>query len=687
MFRLFRSFKRANYIWFAAFIVLLAGVVVFSVLTANTARALHATSDFPVDVSGLSVTKVFESDGDYVIGTGDGFVYCYGGEDLSAPRWSYEKRASVGSQNPSVVDIAEHGGEIYVAYSDRNVYAFSRAAAGEEVSPAKMYSVGLQPLSIHFSQEADVFAVLGSTGGQRALYIFETSAQPGEDGVVSYRDHPYLDARNGLNTGCNGIWLGAETLYFTTTVSTVNAVDFGAGSISASDVRTVYTGANEFLGVTAYEDGFAAVDRYATLYYFDASFSLLSTDARNVSLSSVFSAGEMFISKVNYGGILGLRLGEGEVFNVSTGADALLVYVSDSSFVYLTEEGGDFRYYEIDLAIAAQTADTLIVVWPVLLAVCALGAVLAGFCTFDKPRGKLKRGTALVAKVFWKHRLCYIGLVPTFLLLAIFYWYPIVYSLILSLFDYLPGEHMTFVGLDNIMLVIRNTEFWLGFKNTLIFLVTDLVKALIPPIFFAELLIATRSKNLSYWMRVLMFIPGVLPGVAGMLVWADGIFGSTSSGLLNGFLMAIFPSYISQAWLQDSSTALTSLIFFSFPWVGSYLIFFGAITGLPQEMFEAAKLDGCGWWRKIVSFDIPLIGGQIKYTFITTFISSVQNYGLIYITTGGDFGTNTPALMMYLTTTVQKNYGVASAMGLFLFAFLMAATIINFRMQFRAAEE
>ena len=226
-----------------------------------------------------------------------------------------------------------------------------------------------------------------------------------------------------------------------------------------------------------------------------------------------------------------------------------------------------------------------------------------------------------------------------------------------------------------------NAEFWISFKNTLIFLVTDLLKALLPPILFAEFLLALRSKRTSYAIRVLMFLPGILPGVASMLVWADGIFGSSSSGLLNGLISAIVPSWVSQAWLMNNKTALTALIFMNFPWVGSYLIFFGAISGVDKEIYEAAKLDGCGWLRRMIKIDIPLIVPQIKYVFIQTFIGSVQNYTLILITTGGDYGTNTPALMMYFTTVVQKNYGVASAMGVVLLIFLMVATIINFKMQ------
>lgn len=202
MFGFFRSLKRINLIWFAVFAVLLAGVVVFSVFTANTARVLSSTSDFPVDVSALSVTEVFETEGDYIIGTSDGFIYYYGGEDLSSPRWSYEKTSSVGSQNPSVVSIAEHDGMIYAAYSDRYIYSFTRDGGTAEITPVTIFSVGLQPVSLHFSDDADVFVVFGETANQQALYIFDTAAQPGDDGIVSYRDHPYLDRNNGLSTGC-----------------------------------------------------------------------------------------------------------------------------------------------------------------------------------------------------------------------------------------------------------------------------------------------------------------------------------------------------------------------------------------------------------------------------------------------------------------------------------------------------
>jgi raffinose/stachyose/melibiose transport system permease protein len=375
------------------------------------------------------------------------------------------------------------------------------------------------------------------------------------------------------------------------------------------------------------------------------------------------------------------------VFSVSSEYSSIILFASDEGFVYLTEDGGDFVYMDLAAALKKEWAEKTFSVWLALFLIFLLAAAYTLLCCKRSLRQSINGGLKKVGKIAVKHRIAYLSLIPTFLLLAVFYWYPIASSLVLSFFDYLPKEKMIFVGMDNILKVARNTEFWLSFKNTLIFLVADLIKAILPPILFAECLLALRSQKISYWVRVFMFLPGVIPGVAGMLVWADGIYGSTSSGLLNGFLSAISPSFVSRAWLMDKSTALTCLIFIGFPWVGSYLIFFGAISGLPKEMFEAAKLDGCGWWRKLVSFDIPLIVPQIKYIFITTFIGSVQNYTLIYVTTGGDYGTNTPALMMYYAITDQKNYGIASAMGLFLFIFLVGATAVNFKMQFGRTKE
>ena len=107
--------------------------------------------------------------------------------------------------------------------------------------------------------------------------------------------------------------------------------------------------------------------------------------------------------------------------------------------------------------------------------------------------------------------------------------------------------------------------------------------------------------------------------------------------------------------------------------------------GIPKSLFEAAELDGCGWWRRMFTIDLPLIFSQLKYIFITSFIASVQDYGRLFITdqsTG--HGLKIPALLIYeyiYKGGSEPNYGLSSAMSMFLFAFLLIATILNFRKQ------
>lgn len=141
-------------------------------------------------------------------------------------------------------------------------------------------------------------------------------------------------------------------------------------------------------------------------------------------------------------------------------------------------------------------------------------------------------------------------------------------------------------------------------------------------------------------------------------------------------------------WIYSASnaTAIGSLIAFGFPWVGSYLIFYGAVSGIDKSLFEAAKLDGCGWWRRMASLDVPLIFPQIKYIVITAFIASVQNYTSIYVLYGVNGQIKTTALLVY-REIINANYGVASVMGLFIFAFLSVCTALNFKIQMKQGEE
>jgi multiple sugar transport system permease protein len=133
-------------------------------------------------------------------------------------------------------------------------------------------------------------------------------------------------------------------------------------------------------------------------------------------------------------------------------------------------------------------------------------------------------------------------------------------------------------------------------------------------------------------------------------------------------------------FLAQTNITKSSLVLMGFPYVGSYLIFYGAMMNVPDSYYEAAELDGITVTKRFIGIDIPLIFPQIKYVIIMTFIGSVQNFARVYMITGGDWGTKTPIFTMY-TQVLDGNYGLASAYATVIFVFLFAATVLNFRMQ------
>ena len=292
-----------------------------------------------------------------------------------------------------------------------------------------------------------------------------------------------------------------------------------------------------------------------------------------------------------------------------------------------------------------------------------------------------KAGVREFFRILNKHKISYLFLLPTFVMLIVFNYFPAVWGFFLAFTDYLPGVYCKFVGFDNFIGLVQNEYFWIGIGNMLVFLVTDLLKALIPPILVAEFLIALRSSKMQYWARVLMYIPGILPGLAGLLIWTTGILGM--GGLFNSLLDLVGLDYLITDWLGTESTALGALCYIGFPWVGSYIIMYGALRSVPSSLYEAAKLDGCGWWNRILRIDIPMISPQLKYIFVTSFIGSIQDFNRVYQTTMGGPGKSTyiPALELYLNISIFKDYGAASAMGILLFIVIFGATLMLLKMK------
>ncbi len=283
----------------------------------------------------------------------------------------------------------------------------------------------------------------------------------------------------------------------------------------------------------------------------------------------------------------------------------------------------------------------------------------------------------------WRARGSYLLLAPTVALLLIFNYYPAFSGLFHAFTKWSPGVETKWIGLANFEAIAHNQFLRRGIVNAFILIATGFIKVLTMPLLVAELLFHLRSHQLQYWLRSLFIFPIVVPGVALILVWRN-IF-DPNIGLLNNLLAALGMMNMQQpqAWLGDPNTAIWSIVFIGFPWVGAFalLLYYGGLISIPTELFDAVKVDGASGMRRFWSLDLPLLLGQIKLLLILGFIGGMQEFSLVFLTTeGGPYNaTYTPALELYYQAMRFSNFGLASAIGTVLFIVILGGTIINLR--------
>lgn len=270
----------------------------------------------------------------------------------------------------------------------------------------------------------------------------------------------------------------------------------------------------------------------------------------------------------------------------------------------------------------------------------------------------------------------YIILCICLTLLAMFCYYPAVGSISMSFFNYKNNEPIVWNNFKNYITIFTDLKMLKSLGNMFIFLVSDIITAIIPPLIFAFFLTVMRNKKMSAVTRTLLFLPSVIPGITKMMIWQTGIYGEY--GVINKLIDLFKGNPVT--FFDGSNFDIWALILMGFPYVGSYLVFYGALMNIPPSYYEAAELEGLGVWKRFFRIDIPLIKPQIKYVVILTIIASVQNFGRTYMITSSLFTVKTPIHIMY--DYINKgNYGLSSAIAALLFVLLLVFTIFNLKKQ------
>jgi raffinose/stachyose/melibiose transport system permease protein len=290
---------------------------------------------------------------------------------------------------------------------------------------------------------------------------------------------------------------------------------------------------------------------------------------------------------------------------------------------------------------------------------------------------KLKQGFARVRKSYT----AYLFLLPTFVFLTYFMYYPLWTAIYGAFTDWDGFNPPQFVGIENFQRAFRDPILGVAAVNNLIVGVFGIVLAIIPPFLVAELIFHLRSQRWQFAYRSLFVIPVVVPTVVYILLWVYYLRGD---GLVNQLLDALQLGSLKQIWLGNTKTAIYAISLMGFPWIIPFnlLIFYAGLQSISNEILDAAKLDGATRWQRIVAIDIPLLIPQFRLILILSLIGASQKLlePLLMTSGGPGYSTTVPVLYSFQTAFEQGEFGYSLAISFIIFIIIFTLSIINARL-------
>lgn len=258
---------------------------------------------------------------------------------------------------------------------------------------------------------------------------------------------------------------------------------------------------------------------------------------------------------------------------------------------------------------------------------------------------------------------------------GIFLVYPIYRAFVGSFHDWNPlAQQFSFSGLENYQYILSDPLFWASISNTMVFTFFATVFRVVIGLGLALLLFSKMTKFRTAFQG-LFYMPTITPLVAVSFVWMwmfDPQF-----GLIN----KVFELDIN--WLKDSNWALPAIIIMTVWKDFGYatVLFLAGMMGLPEEVYEAATIDGANSWQTFRRITVPLLKPTTIFVVITSLISYFQAYIQILIMTNGGPGTSTYVIsyLIFDEAFVGYNFGTASAMAIILFIIIGILTLIMFK--------
>ncbi|BBH24427.1 ABC transporter permease [Paenibacillus baekrokdamisoli] len=280
-------------------------------------------------------------------------------------------------------------------------------------------------------------------------------------------------------------------------------------------------------------------------------------------------------------------------------------------------------------------------------------------------------------KIMSEGRFALILLAPTLLLILGLLLYPLIYSIYLSFVDLNitnPDVGTEFVGFRNFMDNLSDPAFWNSLKITFYFAVVTVIGSLLVGLYAALLLNSKiRARGL---FRTLLLIPWAIPLVIVGMIWK--LILHPNYGSLNALLMKVGIIHHNIAWLSDAKWSLIMLflseIWRSFPFVA--LLYLAALQTIPQDLFEAASVDGATKRKAFWHITMPYLQATTLVLLILRTIDAFRSFDLIFALTKGGPANNTEIVGLYLYKQgfTFANFGVSAA-GSYIVTFLILVLV------------
>ena len=258
---------------------------------------------------------------------------------------------------------------------------------------------------------------------------------------------------------------------------------------------------------------------------------------------------------------------------------------------------------------------------------------------------------------------------------AVFLFYPIYKAFAGSLHDWNPlTQKYNYIGWENYRFVLGDKLFWKSLTKTLFFTAISTVLRLAVGLALA-LMLFSRMTKMRTCFQGLFSMPTVTPMVAVSFVWM-WMF-NPQFGLINRFF------HLDINWLKNSNWAMIASIIMTVWKDFGYatVLFLAGLMGLPEEVYEASRIDGANGWKTFKNITLPLLKPVTLFVTITSLISYFQTYIQILIMTEGGPGTSTFVIsyLIFDEAFVNYNFGTASAIAVILFVVIAVLTLLMFR--------